>query len=209
MRPDGGAPEGSPGHGPRREPGSGATARGDGPAAGGDGPARWRAAAAALLLLAAGAAAGVAVDRAWIRGGPGAAAPGPLTAEALARELDLGPEGARRIRRLVDSLDARIAAAAASGPDSLRAAARAARAELERALPAGAVPRFRAWMRRHHRSMMDRMHPDGRPGAPGPGMRPGRGTEGGRHMGPGGGTGRHDSMAGPGMMGPGGDTPRR
>lgn len=141
-----------------------------GPAAGGDGPSRWQAAAAGLLLLIAGAALGVTVDRLWVAG-PRPAAADPLTADALARSLELGPDDRARVRALLDSLRDDVAGAAAAGPDSLRAAARAARRRLHEALPPDRRPAFRRWMEHRHRQMMERMHPGGRHPMHGPGMR--------------------------------------
>lgn len=128
-----------------------------------DRPSRWRAAAAAALLLLTGAALGVTVDRLWIAGSSSARA-APLTVDALVRSLELAPADQGRVRGVLDSLREEVAGAARAGPDSLRAVARAARIRLHRALPPEHRPAFRRWMMRHHRQMMERMHPDGRPG---------------------------------------------
>lgn len=144
------------------------------PDPGGDGGVRWRAILAGLLLLLAGAALGVTVDRLWVDGSTPAAAE-PLTADALARSLELSPDERARVRAVLDSLRDEVAAAAAAGPDSLRAAARAARHRLHDALPPEHRPAFRRWIQHRHRQMMERMHPEGPHPMRGPGMRMHRG----------------------------------
>lgn len=131
------------------------------PPAGGD-PSRWRAAAVGALLLLTGAALGVTVDRLWVAGARPAEA-APLTFDAMARSLDLPPRERARVRTLLDSLEEEVAAAAAAGPESLGSVARHARRRLHQVLPPDRRPAFRQWMDRHHRQMMRRMHPAGRP----------------------------------------------
>lgn len=132
---------------------------------------RWQAALAAVLLLMTGAALGITVDRLWLTGPPAAGA-APLTVDAMARSLDLAPGDRARVRRVLDSLEAEVAEAARSGPDSLRSVARRARARLEGALPPDARPRFRQWMQVRHRQMMERMHGTGMGPMHGEGMGP-------------------------------------
>lgn len=137
-----------------------------------NGPRR-KAAAAATLLFLAGGLSGVLVDRLLIR--PRAVEATPLTARAMAARLDLSRSDEARIRALLDSLHAEVAAAAQQGPDSLRTVARSAHQRLEAALPPEARAEFRIWMQEHHRRMMERMggapmHGPGSMGPGGPGM---------------------------------------
>ncbi len=129
---------------------------------------RWKAALTAAFLVVVGIVLGIAIDRLWLA--PGHVDRPPLTAEALAEELELTASEEARVREVLDSLETEISEAAGMGPDSLHAAARRARQRLERALPPHARPEFRQWMERHHRRMMKEMH------GPGPGhgdeMRP-------------------------------------
>lgn len=141
---------------------------------GGSNAPRWQAALAAVLLLVTGAVLGITVDRLWLSGPPAAGA-APLTVDAMARSLDLTPDDRARVRRVLDSLEAEVAEAARSGPDSLRSVARRARARLEGALPPDARPRFRQWMQVRHRQMMERMHGSGMGPMHEDGMGPGMG----------------------------------
>lgn len=153
------------------------------------GRSRWKAAAAAVLLLLAGAALGVTVDRLWIARA-GDARAGPLTADAMARSLELDPATRARVAAVLDSLRGEVAAAAAAGPGSLRAAARRARQRLHDVLPPDRRPAFRRWMKSRHREMMERMHSGEGPGAGGRHMpMHRRDSAGGMMMGPGGGPG--------------------
>lgn len=159
----------------------------------GSASSRWRAAAAGVLLLLTGAALGVTVDRLWVAGADDAVA-APLTFDAMAQSLELDPGQRERVRAVLDSLERDVAAAAAAGPDSLRATARRARQRLHDVLPPDRRPAFRRWMRLRHRQMMERMHPEGRPPmhmrmhpddpSPGGMMRPGGGRGPGRGPGP-------------------------
>lgn len=163
--------------------------RSPGPGAAPGGRSRWKAAAAAGLLLLAGAALGVTVDRLWVAGA-GDARAAPLTADAMARSLELDPAARARVAAVLDSLRGEVAAAAAAGPDSLRAAARRARRRLHDVLPPDRRPAFRRWMQSRHREMMERMHPGGATGPGGRHMRMHRDDSArGMMMGPGGGPG--------------------
>ena len=129
---------------------------------------RWKAALTAAFLLVLGIVLGIAIDRLWLTSGhvdrP------PLTAEAMAEELELTASEEARVREVLDSLETEISEAAGMGPDSLHSAARRARQRLERALPPDTRPEFRQWMERHHRRMMKEMH--GRGPGHGDGTRP-------------------------------------
>jgi hypothetical protein len=125
---------------------------------------RTRAAATAVLLVLTGAVLGIAADRALFSPAPIAAA--SLTAEALSERLDLSAGDAARLGALLDSLHGEVTAAAADGPETLRAATEAAHRRIEASLPPDSRPAFHAWMQEHREHMMHRMHP----GAMGPGM---------------------------------------
>lgn len=144
---------------------------------------RWQAVLAAGLLMVTGAALGITADRLW-RAGPPVAEAAPLTVDAMARSLDLSAGDRARVRQVLDSLEAEVAEAARSGPDSLRSVARRARARLENALPPGARPRFREWMQLRHRQMMERMHGSGMGPMHGSGRGPGMGPMHEEGMGP-------------------------
>lgn len=116
---------------------------------------RRKAAAAAVLLLLAGGLLGVLVDRLWLV--PREAEAAPLTAHAMATRLDLNAAEEARIRALLDTLHSEMTAAAQQGPDSLHSASRNAHQRIEAALPPDARVEFRAWLREHHRQMMERM----------------------------------------------------
>jgi hypothetical protein len=118
--------------------------------------ARWKAIATIALLVLASGTLGALVDRVWLRT-PAAGAMMPLTAEALAEQLELDPSEAARVRALLDSMHAEVVTAIGQGPDALAAAADHARVRLEGALPPDARPAFRRWMEDHHRQMMERM----------------------------------------------------
>jgi hypothetical protein len=135
--------------------------------------ARRKAAAAAAFLLLAGGLLGVLVDRLWLF--PRGVEAMPLTAQALAARLDLGPSEEAQIRALLDSIHAEVMAAAQQGADSLRTTARSAHLRLEAVLPPDTRPEFRAWMQDHHRWMMERisdarLHGPGSMGREGSGM---------------------------------------
>lgn len=139
--------------------------------------ARRKATAAAVLLLLAGGLLGVLVDRLWLLATEAEAM--PLTADAMAARLELGPSDEARIRAVLDSLHAGVMAAARHGPDSLLTATRSAHLRIEEALPPDTRPEFRSWMQGHHRQMMERvrggpMHGPGSMMMPG-GMAPRRG----------------------------------
>ncbi|MCA1789291.1 MAG: hypothetical protein LC667_05365 [Thioalkalivibrio sp.] len=88
-------------------------------------PARLRAAGTAFLLLVAGAALGVTADRLWVA--PAQAASGmALTPDAMSARLGLSDTEAARLSTLLDSLHTTVTAAAAEGPEALRAATDAA-----------------------------------------------------------------------------------
>jgi hypothetical protein len=112
-----------------------------------------------VLLLLTGAALGVLVDRLWLQV-PVADAM-PLTADALAEYLGLGPTEEAHVRSLLDSMHAEVTAATAAGPEALAAAARNAHQRIEAALPPDARPEFRTWVEGHHRQMMERMQGGG------------------------------------------------
>lgn len=171
-------------------------------------PAPWKALVTGALLFAAGAVAGIVADRLLLEGGtppPGLRGPGPVTVEALSRDLDLSDAEAARLAATLDSVRASIHAAARAGPDSLRTAARRARARLEAAVPAERRDDFLEWMMERRRGMMGRMGPMRGPGTGprggrmGPGMGPGQ-----RMMPPPDGTDGSDSGGGvsPGRSGP-------
>ncbi len=111
-----------------------------------------RAAATAVLLLLTGAALGIVVDRVWLSSP--AVGEMSLTAMALAERLGLAPEEEARLSVLLDSLHVEVTAAAADGPEALRAATDAAHAAIAASLPAESRPAFHAWMQEHHEHMM-------------------------------------------------------
>jgi hypothetical protein len=125
---------------------------------------RTRAAATAVLLVLTGAVLGIAADRALFSPAPIEAM--SLTPEALAERLGLSPGEAARLGALLDSLHGDVTAAAADGPEALRAATEAAHRRIEASLPPESRPAFHSWMQEHREHMMHRMHP----GAMGPGM---------------------------------------
>ncbi|HUF51004.1 MAG TPA: hypothetical protein VMN60_09240 [Longimicrobiales bacterium] len=114
-----------------------------------------RASAAAALLLLAGGLLGIVVDRLWLM--PRQTGAMPLTAQAMVARLDLDATQEVRIRALLDSIHAEILAAAAHGPDSLRAATHGVQHRLEAALPPERRTEFRDWMHEHHRQLIQRM----------------------------------------------------
>ena len=122
-------------------------------------PAWRRATSAAALLFVAGGVTGVLVDRALLS--PTEIYATPLTADAMAKHLGLSPAHEARIRALLDSLHAEMAAHVQVGPDALGAAAKAAQERIEAALPLEARTQFRAWMREHHDQLMGRMRSAG------------------------------------------------
>lgn len=115
-----------------------------------------RAAAAAALLLVAGMALGILVDRTLLT--PTSADASDLTVESLAEHIDLSAEEAARLRILLDSLHTGVMAAAAEGPETLRAATEAAHHRIEEALDPAVRPEFRRWLQEHRQHMMRRMH---------------------------------------------------
>ncbi|MEX2472613.1 MAG: hypothetical protein WEA34_10555 [Gemmatimonadota bacterium] len=115
-----------------------------------------RAAGAGALLLVAGIAMGIVVDRTLLTPAPAQAS--ALTVESLAEHIDLSAEEAARLRILLDSLHTGVMAAAAEGPEAMRAATQAAHRRIEATLDPGMRPEFRAWMQEHRRHMMRRMH---------------------------------------------------
>jgi hypothetical protein len=117
--------------------------------------ARRRAGVTAVLLVLAGGLLGVLVDRLWLL--PAQAQAAPLTAQAMAAHLALGPADEARIRALLDSMHADVTAAVRQGPDALHEAAHTAHRRLEAALPEDARAGFRAWMRDQHHRMIERM----------------------------------------------------
>ncbi len=117
-----------------------------------------RAAGAGALLVVAGMALGIVVDRALLTPPPADA--GALTVESLADHIDLSPAEAARLRTLLDSLHTGVMAAAAEGPEALRAATQAAHRRIEESLDPGVRPEFRGWLEQHRRHMMRRMHAD-------------------------------------------------
>lgn len=119
---------------------------------------RARAAWTAFLLLLTGLALGIVVDRVLLTPAPADAS--PLTVESLADRIDLSPEDAARLRVLLDSLHGEVMAAAAEGPEALRAATEAAHGRIEASLPPGTRPAFRSWLQEHREHMMRRMHAD-------------------------------------------------
>ncbi len=117
-----------------------------------------RAAGAGALLLLAGVALGILVDRTLLA--PPSADASALTVESLAEHIDLSGEEAARLRTLLDSLHTGVMAAAAEGPEALRAATQAAHRRIEESLDPGVRPEFRGWLEQHRRHMMRRMHAD-------------------------------------------------
>jgi len=111
---------------------------------------------AAGLLVVLGALLGVTLDRTLLGRAPVAAAV-PLTLDAMARDLELDSAARARVQKRLDSLDVSVTRAAEQGADSLRAAARRARQELENALPDSRRPQFRQWMNQHRNQMMRMM----------------------------------------------------
>ena len=124
------------------------------------GPRRGAALAAALLVTF-GAVLGITLDRLWLGRAPVAAAatltPTPLTLDAMAEALDLDSAARARLGTRLDSLGEHLARATAQGPDSLRAAARHAREQVEAALPADRRQPFRRWMDGHRDRMIQMM----------------------------------------------------
>jgi hypothetical protein len=114
-----------------------------------------RAATTALLIFLAGAALGVVVDRAWLS--RPAVEGMSLTASALADRLGLAPEEEARLSVLLDSLHVEVTAAAANGPEALRAATDRAHRTIAASLPTESRPAFHAWMQEHHEHMMRRL----------------------------------------------------
>lgn len=117
-------------------------------------PDRRKAGITAALLVLAGIAFGIVLDRTWLM--PSGSAM-PLTADALAAELELGPTQETRLRALLDSMHVEVLTAAEQGPAALAAAAARAHQRLEASLPPEARPGLRAWLDAHHRQMIDRM----------------------------------------------------
>lgn len=126
--------------------------------------ARLRAAGTALLLLFAGAALGVAADR--LRLAPAASESLALTPDAMSERLDLSDAEAARLSTLLDSLHGVVTAAAAEGPEALRAATDAAHRRIEASLRPESRPAFHSWMQEHREHMMQLM----RSGTMSPGM---------------------------------------
>ena len=118
---------------------------------------RARAAGTALLLLLAGAVIGIVVDRAWIS--PSPAEGMALTPDAMSEHLGLTPAEEARLVSLLDSLHVEVMAAAADGPEALRAATDAAHRRIAASLRPEARPAFHAWMQERREHMMGRMQP--------------------------------------------------
>ncbi len=115
-----------------------------------------RAAGAAALLIVAGMALGILVDRTLLA--PTSVDASDLTVESLAEHIDLSAEEAARLRILLDSLHTGVMAAAAEGPEALRAATEAAHRRIEESLDPDVRPEFRRWLQEHRQHMMRRMH---------------------------------------------------
>lgn len=120
------------------------------------GPRRTAGIAAALLVIL-GCIVGITIDRTLLSRTPAASAVTPLTLDAMVRELDLDTLEQERVRERLESLEASVTRAAEQGTDSLLAAARRARRELEEALPYDRRGQFRHWMEQHRLQMMERM----------------------------------------------------
>jgi hypothetical protein len=120
------------------------------------GPRRTAGIAAALLVIL-GCIVGITIDRTLLSRAPAASAISPLTLDAMVRELDLDTLAQERVRQRLESLEATVTRAAEQGTDSLLAAARMARRELEEVLPHDRRGQFRHWMEQHRSQMMERM----------------------------------------------------
>jgi hypothetical protein len=118
---------------------------------------RARAMGTALLLLATGAVLGIGVDRLWLS--PTHAEGMSLTPAAMSERLGLTSEEEARLSVLLDSLHDVMTAAAAEGPDALRAATASAHRRIEASLRPESRPAFHGWMQEHREHMMRRMHP--------------------------------------------------
>lgn len=117
-----------------------------------------RAAITALLIFSTGAALGVVVDRVWLS--PPAVEGMSLTASALADRLGLAPEEEARLQALLDSVHVEVTAAAADGPEALRAATDRAHRTIAASLPPESRAAFHEWMQEHHEHMMHRLGMD-------------------------------------------------
>lgn len=118
---------------------------------------RARAAGTAVLLVLTGAVLGITVDRLWLS--PTRIGAMSLTAGAMSERLGLSSEDAERLSVLLDTLHTEVTAAAADGPEALRAATDAAHQRIDASLPPESRPAFHSWMQEHREHMMRQMHP--------------------------------------------------